>query len=1015
MSAKKSPRPKYSTEEVLEFISQTYELTGELVELPSERDQNYYIKTETDIDYVVKIANQAEKREVLEFQNAAMNHLTSQELPFNCPKVVKSIEDDEITPDMGKKSENLVRLLTYVPGKVFAKVNPHSEEFLTKFGIFLGSLTNALTGFNHPATHREFYWDLKNTTQIIDRYVNEIEDLDKRELIKNIKTKFDSEIIPVMDDFRMSVIHSDANDYNIVFDGERFGIIDFGDMVYTATIFELAIGVAYAILDKNNPLDVASWVVSGYNSVYNLTDIEIQTLFTLICSRLAMSVVLSAHQQKLEPDNEYLIISQKPAWRTLEQLMKVNSEFAHFRFRTACGLPCLVNSQDILTWITQNQNRFSKLFDIDVENSIIFDLSISSFELSKMENYDDTKQLAQMISMKMENAGRQFALGRYNEARLQYINDSFEFLSETSTKHRTVHLGIDLYCAPGTAVYAPLDGTVYGFGDHADHLDYGPTVILEHKTDDDQTFYTLFAHLRRGDMNRWSIGKEIKGGKLLGHIGSYNENGNWPPHLHFQIILDMMRFQDTYPGVIYQGERDLWLELCPNPNLILGIDKLDEQTKSLTNVEIIESRSKRIGKSLSIAYEKPLKIVKGNMQYLHDEDGGVYLDAVNNVPHVGHSHPRVVEAIQRQVAVLNTNTRYLHDNLVQYAEKLCSYLPEPLKVCFFVNSGSEANELALRIAKTYTAQSDIIVLDGAYHGNTGNLVDISPYKFDGPGGVGAPPSVHKIPMPDPYRGKYRGRGTDIGIEYAKELENRINKLKKKNRGVAAFIFEPLLGCGGQIVMPERFLENAMRIVHEAGGLCIADEVQVGFGRVGTHFWGFETQNIVPDIVTLGKPIGNGHPIGAVITTTEIADKFANGMEFFTTTGGNTVSCAVGMAVLDVIKDEKLQDNALTVGNYLKNELIVLMDKHHIIGEVRGLGLYLGVELVKSRETLEPAADEANYIINRMKEFGILLSTDGPYHNVLKIKPPLVFTKENAAILTTTLDKILEEDFVQVEN
>jgi 4-aminobutyrate aminotransferase-like enzyme len=394
------------------------------------------------------------------------------------------------------------------------------------------------------------------------------------------------------------------------------------------------------------------------------------------------------------------------------------------------------------------------------------------------------------------------------------------------------------------------------------------------------------------------------------------------------------------------------------------------------------------------------------MQYLYDEDERQYLDAVNNVCHVGHCHPAVVQAAQKQMEALNTNTRYLHDYLVEYAERLCETLPEELSVCHFVCSGSEANELALRLAKTHTGGTDVIVVDGAYHGNTSALIDISPYKYKGPGGAGAPDHVHEVAMPDTYRGPYRDP-TAAGGQYAKHVKEAVADVGKKGKKLAAFFCESLLGCGGQIVLPDGYLEHAFRHVREAGGVCVADEVQVGFGRVGTHFWGFETQGVVPDIVTLGKPIGNGHPLGAVVTTPIIAESFDNGMEYFNTFGGNPVSCAVGLAVLDVIEHEGLQAHALAVGNRLKAGLESLKQDHDTIGDVRGMGLFLGVELVTDRETQQPATALARHVIEDMKNRGILLSTDGPFENVLKIKPPMAFSQLNADLLVKTLDEVLE--------
>jgi 4-aminobutyrate aminotransferase-like enzyme len=394
------------------------------------------------------------------------------------------------------------------------------------------------------------------------------------------------------------------------------------------------------------------------------------------------------------------------------------------------------------------------------------------------------------------------------------------------------------------------------------------------------------------------------------------------------------------------------------------------------------------------------------MQHLYDAEGRRYLDAVNNVPHVGHCHPAVVRAGQRQMAVLNTNTRYLHDTVVRYAERLTATLPDPLRVCYFVNSGSEANELALRLAWTHTGRRGTIVVDGAYHGNTSTLVELSPYKCEGPGGGGLAPHGRKIPLPDPYRGRYRGPET--GLAYAALVDDAIESLAASGKPVGGFIAESVLSCGGQIVLPAGYLTEVYHRVRSAGGVAIADEVQVGFGRVGTHYWGFETQGVVPDIVVLGKPAGNGHPLGAVVTTPEIARSFANGMEYFSTFGGNPVSAAIGLAVLNVIERERLQSRALETGNYLMSRLKALAADHPTIGDVRGLGLFIGVELTADPDERTPDAAAASFLANRMRDRGVLLSTDGPDHNVLKIKPPLCFDREDADHLVAALEASLQE-------
>ena len=400
--------------------------------------------------------------------------------------------------------------------------------------------------------------------------------------------------------------------------------------------------------------------------------------------------------------------------------------------------------------------------------------------------------------------------------------------------------------------------------------------------------------------------------------------------------------------------------------------------------QTLAARQRLLGRNLSIAYRKPVKIVRGEMQYLFDDEGRRYLDAYNNVAHVGHCHPRVVAAGVEQSRVLNTNTRYLHDLIVEYAERLTATLPEPLSVCYFVNSGSEANELALRLARAHTNARDLIVLDHAYHGNTTTLIDISPYKHDGPGGSGPPAWVHKVSW------------TEV-----QQVHDAIANVKTAGRELCGFIAESMPSVAGQIVLPDGFLNRVYEVVREAGGVCIADEVQTGYGRIGTHFWAFEAYGVVPDIVVLGKPIGNGHPIGAVITTPEIAQSFDNGMEFFSTFGGNTVSCAIGLAVLDVVQEEKLQAHALEVGTYLMDRLRDLQARHSLIREVRGSGFFIGVELGGGR-----AADN---IVNQMRENGILLGTEGPQHNVLKVRPPMPFAMNDADLLLGVLSGAIEQE------
>jgi 4-aminobutyrate aminotransferase-like enzyme len=463
-----------------------------------------------------------------------------------------------------------------------------------------------------------------------------------------------------------------------------------------------------------------------------------------------------------------------------------------------------------------------------------------------------------------------------------------------------------------------------------------------------------------------------------------------------------------FPGVAPADEAECWLSVCPNPAHLLGLPDELVRAATPTTETVHEQRDLFVGKALSLSYNSPLHIVRGQGTYLYSVDGGAWLDCVNNVCHVGHCNPRVAAAAARQMSTLNTNTRYLHDALVEYAALLTATLPDPLTVCFFVNSGSEANDLAIRLARVHGGSTGVGVLDHAYHGNLSSLIDISPYKFNGPGGSGKPDHVAVLPIPDLYRGVYR----DDAPRYLDEAEAQLTLLAGSPYGVSAFFAESMAGCAGQVVYPPGYLRAVYDLARNAGAVCVADEVQVGFGRVGSHFWGFETQGVVPDIVTMGKPMGNGHPIGAVVTTRAIADSFANGMEYFNSYGGNPVSCVAGAEVLRVIRDEHLQEKAHETGEYLLAGLRELQGRYPLVGDVRGRGLFIGVELVDDEKNRTPAARQASVVVNRMKEKGVLLSTDGPDHNVIKIKPPLTFGRSDADLLLSRLTDVLQEDATQ---
>ena len=769
MAVQKAPR--ILCDEAQQIARQLYDLKVSASPLPSERDQNFLLQTERDERFVLKIANAAEAHDFLDLQNQLIRFLSARKVKLEFPQIVSSTSGQDISTIKTDSGEHFVRLLTWLEGIPFAEIQSREWKLLSSLGTALAEMDAALARFSHPAAHRSFYWDLRKAA--LARDLVDLLPAQRRPMVERFFAEWEK---IDWNSLRFSVIHNDANDYNVLVRGEEprqhyvSAILDYGDVVHTATVGNLAIALAYVMLGTSNPIGAAVPVIEAYHASFPLTEGEVEVLYNLAVTRLCCSVCFAAKQTREAPDNEYLNISNAPAWSLLEQLQEIPIDEPVNLFRSMCGFP---------------------------------------------------------------------------RARNQLM-------------------------------------------------------------------------------------------------------------------------------------------------------------RPRASSELLAARRRNLGPSLSISYESPLHIVAGERQFLVDASGRRYLDCVNNVAHVGHSHPYVVAAATEQMRRLNTNTRYLHELLIDYSERLIATLPDELSVVYLVNSGSEANELALRMARAHTGRNDCLVVDGAYHGNTSAMIDLSPYKFDGPGGRGCPSWVQKVPMPDVYRGSHRSE--DAGRLYAAY----VGAAARQTNDLAAFFCESALSCGGQIILPPDYLREAYAAVRAAGGICVADEVQTGFGRAGSHFWMFETQGVVPDIITLGKPIGNGHPLGAVITTREIAASFANGMEYFNTFGGNPVSCAIGLAVLDVIRDEELQRNALEVGEYLKQELIRLQSSHSLIGDVRGQGLFLGIELVRNRATLEPAASEAAWLIEGMKNRGVLLSTDGPLHNVIKIKPPIIFSQPDADVLISNLNSALHD-------
>lgn len=984
-------------------LQQEYQLNGVLNTIYSELDAVYTLTTADQKKYVIKVSNPSRDASILDMETDVLGYLQNKIAPFEIQHVVPNTSGQAYV----KVDQHHIRVFEWIHAELMAECNPLDSGLRKSIGQMLATISNALKDYDHSSAHRFMKW---NPTEIlwIRDHVKALPAHCQHKFTARLD-HFEQEVTPILAQCPLQIIYGDGNDYNILCrwhhqekNYNAVAVIDWLDMVYTHRINELAIGCAYAIMKTANPLDAATDLIAAYHFICPLTDEELAVLYTMIHARLMISVTVSAINKSKDPENLYLQVSDHDAWDLLEKWDRVHPRLAHYTFRVACNkeaIPDFEHKVELLKSIST-----AKLLPIMTPGHQVFDFSIDSSALGNYSNYINDLSFSRQSDFVLKEHGVQLGIGKYNEVRPFYTTDGFQQEGNEGPEWRTVHLGLDLFSQPGSTVQAVYKGKVHSFKDNTSSRDYGPTVILEH-TYNDFVFYTLYGHLSKSSLIQLKKGSSIQTGDIIGTIGALDENGGWPPHLHFQIILDLFDQEGDFPGVVRYKDKKVWAQISPDPVWLTNIQTASDHIGIET---LLSQRKATLGFNLSISYKNPLWILRGQGQYLLDHTGRRYLDTVNNVAHCGHEHPSIVDRGQKAMAVLNTNTRYLHENIVQLADQLRTKLHPSLSVCYFTNSGSEANELAIRMAKTVTGSKDFITMQWGYHGNTNALIDLSSYKFDRKGGQGKPLHTHVIPMPDPFRGIYAHQ-TDELSNYLIEIKSIIQRIQSTGSKPAALFAEAILSCGGQVVYPSGFLKSAVELIRHAGGIYIADEVQTGLGRVGRYFNAYELYEVIPDIVTFGKPLGNGHPIGAVVCTQEIAQAFNNGMEYFNTFGGNPVSCAIACEVLHVIEIEDLMHQATHVGDFLKTGLNDLSGKYPILKDIRGYGYFLGIELMKYQK---PATIEANYLTAKMKEYGILMSTDGPDDNVIKFKPPMCFNIKNAEELLGRLEQVLKFDFLK---
>ncbi len=576
-------RPSFSSDEAETLALHYFGVSGHAQALDSERDQNFWVAG-SDGAWVLKIANRNEDVSVLAFQNGVLAHLAEAAPHLAVPRLQAARDGSDIVsgPDVGDGPHRL-RLLSFLPGVPLARWQPQSPALLGALGRMLGELDRALEPLSHPAMQRELQWDLKHASHVVGSNLHHITDPARRALIEGIVQAWE-ETAPQRAALRQSIIHGDANDFNVLVHAEAttasspreqitLGLIDFGDMVQSYTLGEVAIAAAYALLGRADPIGAAAALVSGYHEVYPLTEAEVALLFLFIQMRLATSVTLAARQQAQVPDNAYLGISERQAWEALERLATLSPALAHYRFRAACGFAPCPQSSEIVGWLEQQQGKLAPVLGTSLSTVplTVFDLSVGSTLLGRLPERNNLRAFTHLLWQEMERDGAEVGIGRYDEARQVYTAAQFAVAGDEQPEMRTIHIGVDLFSDAGTPIFAPLDGVVHSFQDNTEPLDYGPTIILQHETDSGLPFYTLYGHLSRSSLEGLEVGQPIARGEAIATMGQPHENGGWPPHLHFQLITDLLGREGEFPGVAPASQREVWRSLSPDPNVLLGI------------------------------------------------------------------------------------------------------------------------------------------------------------------------------------------------------------------------------------------------------------------------------------------------------------------------------------------------------------------------------------------------------------------------------------------------------------
>lgn len=970
------PVPEVTCEQARTIAAEHFGLPVTAQELGSQQDANFLLRDDGGHPVgVLKVANPAFSRTELEAQDAAAAFIAAGEglrTATNLePAGVRSIA--EITSDTSDSHRLFARILRFLPGGTLSGEHYLSPIQVARLGEVAGRVCRALAAFEHPGVDRVLQWDLRHALRTVEVLSSHMTDTPRRDLVKTAATAAWQVLSDVAADLPVQVIHSDITDDNVVCavpdesaapggGGLPDGLIDFGDLTRSWTVAELAITVSAVLRHEGGEPAAALPAIEAFHAVRPLSPAEVEALWPLVVLRAAVLVVSGVHQSSIDADNEYASGALELEWRILQRANAIPLDVMTAQIRHTLGVADPA----------EPVGAEAPMIDVGGTAQVArLDLSPESDAVDSGRWLDPA--CADRLAAELIAAGAGAVITGFGQPHL----DRSAVLTDQSPA--TIATGVRLWPAGALEIRAPWAGVV-----QVESTGNGTVLTVTGAAGEVEVHGPLSAVLADGD------------GVAAGAVLCTLEGPVW-----LQCRRHPNPAPDT-PQFVRPEYAAGWLSRVSDPAVLLGLQHLVTPTED--SLALRQRRARAYAAVQEHYYRHPPRIERGWREHLIATDGRTYLDMVNNVAILGHGHPHLADAAARQWRRLNTNSRFNYGAVVELSERLAATLPDPLDTVFLVNSGSEADDLALRLAMAATGRHDIVAVAEAYHGWTYATDAISTSIADNPNALSTRPAwVHTVPSPNAYRGEHRGPEAS---RYAPEAVEIINNLAARGKPPAAFICEPFYGNAGGMALPDGYLKAVYAAVRATGGLAIADEVQVGYGRTGRWFWAFEQQDVVPDIVCVAKAMGNGQPLGAVVTTRAIADAYRSQGYFFSSAGGSPVSSVVGLTVLDVLESEGLQANALTIGDHLKARINELASRHPIIGTVHGSGLYMGVELVRDRVTLEPAAAETAAICERMRELGVIVQPTGDRQNVLKMKPPMCITRASADFFVDILDRVL---------